>query len=142
MSWLYNDTELVEPPKGSIGFVYRIDINNCFYYGLKHFYSTRKKNYGKKKLATITDKRLKTYEMIKTESNWKAYCSSSDTVKALVMNGHEPVRRIVRICYSEKELSFYENKYLFNNIQDERCLNDSIAKRYFKKEAMEWQSMT
>ena len=136
--WIYNDIELLEAPEGAVGFIYRIDINNGFYYGKKEFYNTRKKKFGKKKLAELTDKRLKTYEMVRKESNWKLYCSSSDTIENLVKSGHIPRRTILRICYSLKELSFHENKLIYATIQDTNNLNENCSGTYYKEEIMKW----
>ena len=139
MSWLYNDIELLEAPEGATGFVYRIDINNGFYVGKKEFYAYRKVPKGKKELD-LQDGRASKKKLVVKESNWKNYCSSSDIVKGLVLDGHEPARRILRICYSLKEMSYHENKLLYANIEDPLCLNQNVSGTYFKDEINSWKN--
>jgi len=59
-------------PEGAVGFIYKMrftrDGKEYLYIGKKNFYSNRKKNFGKKALAKVTDKRKKKYEVIKTIS--------------------------------------------------------------------------
>ena len=126
-------------PEEYVSFVYLIKINGMEYIGKKNFFTTRKKPFGKKKLAELQDKRLKKYELVKKESNWKNYCSSSEDVKKLVEEGHTPERIILRLCKSLKEASFYENKYLYECIHEETCLNKNVSGTYFKEEILEWQ---
>ena len=137
MSWIYNGSELTEAPKDAVGYIYRIDINNAFYIGLKRFYTHRKVNKGKKELA-LQDGRASKKKLVTKESNWKNYCSSSETVKQLVEEGYPPLRTILRICYSLKELSYYENKYLYANIEEPDNLNENLSGKYFRKEIEEW----
>ena len=140
MSWLYQGVELESIPEGINSFVYKIDIGRNVYYGKKNFYVKRKKSFGKKKLAAITDKRLKTYETIVQESNWRNYASSSSMVQSLVKEGHSITRTILRLCSSLKEASYYENKYLYENIEKENCINENISGVFFKQEIVtKWQ---
>ena len=139
--WLEGWGFVDEPFNNAYGFVYLITINGMEYIGSKKFFTQRKKHFGKKKLESITDKRLKTYEYVIKESNWKSYCSSSDEVKALVLAGHEPVRRILRICYSAKEMSFYENKYIYKVIGEDNCLNANVSGNYYLEEILKWQKI-
>ena len=143
-SWLYGDKfieSIEDVPEGSVSFIYEIQIDGRFYIGKKNLYTTRKKHFGKKKLATVTDKRLKTYEKVTTESNWLKYCSSSKEVKHLVEQGSVPERRILRFCKSVKEATFYENKYIYANIEEPDNLNDNVSGRYFRKEIEQWKNM-
>jgi len=137
MSWSYKLGILDEVPEGAIGFTYIIEINGYYYYGLKRFYTSRKVPKGKKELAQ-QDGRASKKKLVVKESNWKSYCSSSDAVKNMVLEGHEPNRTILDICYSLKELSYKENKLLYANIEGDKCLNDNISGKYFKKEILEW----
>ena len=140
-NWIYKKQEFTDIPEGAIGFVYVIAINGCFYYGKKNFYSKRNVPKGKRELAA-QDGRASKKKLVVTESNWRTYCSSSESIKALVLKGHEPYREILSICYSMKELSFKESKYIFNAIQDENNLNDNVQGKYFKEEINSWQKDT
>lgn len=90
---------------GYIGFVYEItDLSNG------------KKYLGKKKLsATRTLKPLKGFKRkrkVISESDWMDYYGSSEEVKALVLeSGAERFsRRILRLCKTTAEMSYYEMK--------------------------------
>ena len=56
-------------PENAVGFVYIMNMKDekgkmHSYIGKKNFYSRRKKKFGKKKLAAMTDKRAKKYEIV------------------------------------------------------------------------------
>lgn len=99
--WIYNDIELIEIPEKAIGFVYLIEdtLNNKKYIGKKLFRFLRKKN----------NKR------IKVESDWKNYYGSNDKLKEQVILNDKSYfsRKILRICYSKTECSYYETKFIF-----------------------------
>ena len=76
MNWVYRESNGVEwpvtdefIPEHAVGFVYImtafIDGEEKKYIGKKNFYSIRKKKFGKKALANMTDKRAKKYSTIK-----------------------------------------------------------------------------
>ena len=119
MNWLYKAKKFTDDmiPDKAIGFVYEmeaiIDGKSVRYIGKKNFYSNRKKKFGKKALAAITDKRTKKYEMV-TKLNYSNYYSSNDILKAAHKAGILIKRYIVKICYSKTELTYYETKYQFN----------------------------
>jgi len=142
-NWIYpNGIACVAVPTRNgieaYGFIYRIDIDDKYYIGKKIFYTTKKKWFGKKKLATMTDARLKKYEYVKKPSNWMTYCSSSEEIRKLVEEGHVPERYILQVCYSKKELTFMENKWLYSNIQNRQNINDNISGMFFKEEIKLW----
>lgn len=129
-SWLYEGRPLDEIPEGIKAFVYVIEFNDGkFYYGKKQFYKSIKrpplKGYKRHRRDTV-------------ESNWRKYCSSSNKVKQLVSEGREPTRKILRLCTSLKEASWYENKLLYEDITTNRNLNDNIQGKFFKEEIMKW----
>lgn len=144
MNWIYttggNNIVLKVPPQGVIGFVYMINFDNGkSYIGRKNFWSHRKRKFGKKELAKLTDKRLKKYEIVTKESNWISYTSSNDDVNELIKNGEGYKKTILRLCMSKKELSYFEEKYLFMNgvLESDRFLNMNIAGRYYKSDIWE-----
>lgn len=126
----------------AFGFVYEIYFPDLFksYIGRKNLCSVRKRNFGKKELARITDKRLKKYEMVKKESNWKTYKSSNDKVKELIKAGHRYHKMVIDVAFSKRELSYLEEKHLFSSevLEDRNYLNDNIAGRYFRKDVI-WE---
>lgn len=138
MNWKHNSkniTSIDNMPEGTIGFIYLLTLSNGKYYiGKKNIYSTRKKNFGKKKIAQITDKRLKKYEYITTESNWKTYNGSSELLKILPDNISVINRKILAFAKTSKELTYLETKYLFLNnvLEDKDFYNQNILGKFFK----------
>ena len=87
MTWIYRGqciTELADMPEDVFGFIYKITNGktNEFYIGKKQVVSVRKRNFGKREIAALEDKRMKKYEMITKESDWKQYRSSNKIVKS------------------------------------------------------------
>lgn len=129
---------LEEFEDGVIGFIYRIDLSNGrSYIGRKKLYSQRKRNFGKKEKALITDKRKKLYEMIKKESDWTSYIGSNKQLHQDVLDGVRITNRnILGVYKTEKEITYYETYYLFTNdvLIDERYYNDNILGKFFRKD--------
>lgn len=124
--------------KNSIGFIYVIEMSNGRkYIGKKNLYSERKKHFGKKKLSEMTDKRLKTYEIIKKESDWKSYLGSNKQLKEDLVEGIRVVKREIIIeCDSIKKLTFYELKALiiYDVLMNDEYYNDNILGKFFRKD--------
>lgn len=124
-------------PKGAIGFVYYIELDNGMaYIGKKNLFSERKKHFGKKKLATITDKRLKTYEIVKKESNWKTYTGSNKDLNKDLKMGQKVIDKVIlRFAFSKKELTYLEAKalFVFDVLENDDYYNDNILGKFFKQ---------
>jgi hypothetical protein len=143
MTWIYNGrfiTELNDMPEGTIGFIYKITNGKTgeYYIGKKNVLSTRKRKFGKKEIAILTDKRLKTYEMITKESDWKSYRSSNKLVNEW-FNDKENDQlelRILRFCSSTKSLTYYELQEQFSHdvLSDRFALNDNLLGKFFRKD--------
>lgn len=136
MNWTYMDSEYTEIHDDSLeGFIYEVDYededgNLYIYYGKKNFYLTKKKHFGKKKIAEMADKRKKTYEYVKTEDDWKTYTGSCKSTDGLI-----PVaKRILMFARSKRELTYIETKMLFVNgaLEDTKCLNANISGTFFR----------
>jgi hypothetical protein len=116
MTWFYEGKPFSsEDINGQAGFVYEItDTLNG------------KKYIGKKKLsATRTLKPLKGQKRkrkVVSESDWETYYGSSEEVKALVeeFGGERFIRRILRLCKTTAEMSYYEMR--------EQVVNDVLLK--------------
>lgn len=117
VNWVYNGTEVTSVeqfPEGVIGFVYMItdNTNSKFYIGRKAIFSTRKRHFGKKEKAKITDKRKKMYEYVtKIMPKWKEYTGSCDELNEAISDGAIYEKKILKLCYSKQELTYYEVKY-------------------------------
>ena len=143
MTWIYNGsfiTELNDMPKGTIGFIYKITNGKTgeYYIGKKNVLSTRKRKFGKKEISLLTDKRLKTYEMITSESDWKSYRSSNKQVQEWFKDkeNDQLELRILRFCSSTKSLTYYELQEQFSHdvLGDKRALNDNLLGKFFRKD--------
>lgn len=122
--WTYEE-ELFDPTQEElaswVGFVYEVHdtANGKKYIGKKGFWSTRKL----KPLKGKTRKRT-----VKKESDWKDYYGSNEEVKLLV-EASAPERwerKILRLCKTKGEMSYYEAK--------EQFLNDVLLKDEYYNE--------
>ena len=129
-NWYYKGKEILEIPKDSVSFVYRIVIDDKAYIGKKNFYR-------KKTMPPLKGKKRKRVSTV--ESNWKTYCSSSSDIEELVRKGYEPERCIIRVCYSLKEATYFEIKHIMEEIHNDWNLNGNVSGKFYKKEIMEWQ---
>jgi len=139
MIWKYKEKEILsldDMPEETYGFIYKISnkITSQYYIGKKQVVSVRKKNFSKKKLSTITDKRVKKYEMVSKESDWKTYRSSNSVVKN--WNEDEIQLEILRFCKSKKSLTYYElhEQFYYNVLADTNSLNDNLIGKFFRKD--------
>jgi hypothetical protein len=138
--WIYNGEEITsidQMPEGAIGFVYNIVTNEGReYIGKKNLYSKRKRKFGKKEIAKITDKRKKHWEYVTKESDWKTYNSSNKELKEDIKNGVEVTKYILQFAFEKKELSYLEEKHLWCCgvlEHGDKYYNSNIAGRYYKK---------
>lgn len=115
---------------GYYGFIYRIDYDDGnYYYGKKSFISARKKAYGKKKLAEVTDKRLKKYHIVQSESNWRKYEGSCKEIGNRVAVS----KTILRVCETPIDLTYREAELLIksNVLFENKCLNKNILGKFY-----------
>lgn len=140
MSWIYNNVEFTDDmiPDGAVGFVYEmeaiIDGKVVKYIGKKNFYSVRKKKFGKKALAAMTDKRAKKYTMV-TKPDYAKYYSSNAVLKEAHKLGVVIKRFILKICYSKIELTYQETKhqFVYEVLEKEEYLNGNILGKFYKQ---------
>lgn len=125
-------------PEGAIGFIYRIvDENGREYIGQKSLFSKRKKHFGKKKLAEVTDKRRKTYEYVIKESDWLSYTGSNKELNANIKDGLKYTKHILQFCFNKKQLTYYETKFLmlYGCIEPgNKSYNENIQGRFYPKD--------
>jgi hypothetical protein len=137
MIWVYNDEEFTDEliPEGAVGFVYRmttaIDGDVVMYIGKKNFYANRKVKLGKK--AAPTDKRKKDYKRV-SKLDYHKYYSSNEVLKKAHKDGIPIRREMLKICYSQMELTYEEAKFLFCNevLEKEHYLNNNILGKFYK----------
>lgn len=132
-NWNYNGEDVTAIqwfPEDSIGFIYEIEFNN----GKK--YLGRKALYHKKTSPPLKGKKRKRVKYV--ESNWKKYNGSfkdPELIENLKKGYLVPVKRkIIRICFTPWEMTYYETKLLF----DRDCLlsneyyNNNILGKFYK----------
>jgi len=126
-------------PEGAVGFVYLMNYLDSKsgimygYIGKKNFYSKRKKKFGKKALAAMTDKRAKKYEMV-TKLDYENYFSSNKELKQAYKDGKLIYRTILKICFSKMELTYEETKaqFKYEVLERDNYLNGNILGRFYK----------
>lgn len=139
MSWSYQGKEFDEfcIPERAVGFIYImsaiIDGKSVAYIGKKNFFANIKKPLGKKALAMSTDKRLKKYRR-ELKPDFMKYYSSNKILKDAHKAGVMIKREILRICYSQMELTYQEVKHQFKYevLEKEEFLNGNILGRFYK----------
>ena len=137
--WKYNQEEFTDDliPEGAFGFIYImkafIDGKKVRYIGKKQFFSNVKVKLGKKEMSKRTDKRTKTYKRIKRPS-YKNYFSSNEILKQAYKDKIPIERHILKICYSKRELSYEETKWLFklDVLESDIFLNSNILGKFYK----------
>jgi hypothetical protein len=154
MGWTYNGrciTELTDMTEGTFGFIYKITngITGEFYIGKKQVVSIRKRKFGKKETAALTDKRMKKYEMVTKESDWLEYRSSNKVVKEWFDNNDKALNEdrrsdindtlkleILRFCKGKKALTYYElqEQFAHDVLGDDLSLNDNLLGKFFRKD--------
>ncbi len=128
-------------PEGTFGFIYEVTHapSGKKYLGRKQLISVTKKALGKKELALIIDKRSSKKKTVTKETDWKTYHGSHPEIKQMIKEGKalEFTREILMFVSTKKQLTYYENKFLFNKgaiEPDSNYMNDNIEGRYFKKD--------
>lgn len=134
-----NDMKKYEP--NVWGFVYMMTLRDkksneikYQYIGKKNIYSKRKRNFGKKEVLQMKDKRSKKYEYIISESNWKSYISSNKFIKTNY-NNFNIYREIILFSTNDMDLKYKEAKEIIcqNALEDDNFLNDGVSIRKFKQ---------
>ena len=154
MTWTYKGqliTELSDMPENVFGFIYKITNGKTgeYYIGKKQVLSVRKRNFGKREIAALEDKRMKKYEMVTKESDWKDYRSSNKEVKGWFDKNEKALKEdrrddindqlkleILHFCSNKKSLTYYElqEQFAHNVLADENSLNDNLLGKFFRKD--------
>lgn len=139
--WLYEGSPIVSLgnfPKGAVGFVYLItnQKNGRIYVGKKILKNTKNVKIGaKERLAMIVVRgRKPVKKAVVSESNWADYYGSSELL-TLDLHAHGPEtfkREILKICFTKKEMTFFEAKYQFiYEVLEHDSYNRTILGKYF-----------
>ena len=139
-TWTYQGnmiTEMSDMPENTWGIVYMITAENGKkYIGRKQIYSVRKRKFGKKESALITDKRKKLYEMVKKESDWKLYTGSNKELNDDIKSGTLYKKEILHYCRDKKQLAYLETKELFVRevLEHNEFYNSNISGKFYHKD--------
>ena len=156
MDWIYKDNIVDNLPMNTFGFTYLLVFNYfgkwriekptplvykykvvdttklipMLYVGRKNMYSYTKKYLGKKELALQTDKRLKNYKTVITESSWRNYTGSSKETKGKVLVSKE----ILNIYQDKINLTYGEVEEMIKRdvLRDDRYLNGNCLGKFFR----------
>jgi hypothetical protein len=142
MNWTLKGREvkhIKDFPEGAIGFIYMLHFSNGKkYIGRKSMYSYTKRNFTKKELALITDKRLKTYEIVQKEVRWQTYAGSSGReMKGSMDDGAHLVKKeILKVCFTKKQITYYESQCLFSYgvLESDDFYNDNILGKFYRRD--------
>ncbi len=130
--WIYNGkemTSLEDFPEGAIGFIYQINniTNGKKYIGRKILNSTRKLKplKGTKKKRTVVK-----------DSGWRSYTGSCKELNDDIAKGDVIEKYIEIICFSKKQMSYYELKYQMVRevLESENYYNGNIAGKYHRRD--------
>jgi len=129
-------------PEDWFGFVYVIKnkVTGRIYIGKKVFWNNLKKKLTKTEIQEQTGPgRKPTHKIITKESNWMMYWGSNkellQDVKELGVENFE--RRILKLCKSKKELTYYELHYQCKEevlIRD--SYNDNILGKFYRRDLL------
>jgi len=139
--WLYDDNEFeIENRGDSIGFVYEVrdKTNDMRYIGKKLLFSTRR-------LPPLKGQKRK--RKVVKESDWQDYFGSSDEVKMLVEeSGRDRFeRKILRLCNSKGEMSYWEMWYQMTNhvlLRPDKYYNAFVGGKIHRKHVLKNESNT
>ena len=142
--WLYKEQEvkeLTDMPENTFGFIYEVTHlpTGRKYLGRKQLISIQRKALGKKELALLTDKRASKKKTVTKETDWKTYYGSHPEIKQMIKDKKQSEfsREILTFVSSKKQLTYYEDKYLYMKGVIEpgsTYFNDNISGRFFKKD--------
>jgi len=142
INWKYNGLEvkdISDIPEGAVGFIYYVRNldNDKMYIGKKSLLSTRKRKFGKKEAALVTDKRLKLFEMVTKEmKGWQKYCGSNKLLSEDIDNGANYYKGILQYCFSKAEMTYYELKHqVVNGVIEpgSNYYNDNLLGKFYRK---------
>jgi len=140
--WLYKGKPLKEIPEGAYGFTYKVTLNfrqlsPSYYIGMKCFCSRRNTKISKKRAEELYSGkgRRKTKELKVCESDWKSYCTSSVSLKKLILDQGEQNFKweVLTIYYSKTELELGEAREIIDSMCDPLCENQWLKLTIYKK---------
>ena len=130
VNWTYRKKEMASLESfktGVIGFIYIITLESGV------MYIGRKQLRHKRKLKPLKGKKRK--RVVIKESDWKTYTGSSQKFNNLQKDSPVKERKILKLCTSKRDMSYYETKYQFkhNVLENTMYANENILGKFFKR---------
>lgn len=158
--WIYegkNIKSIKDIPKGAVGFIYEIeDEYGKKYIGRKSLGSLRKPEVSKKTYdrlkseghpVTRTKNKKKSKpghpvwrykKIVESDTDWLTYTGSNRELNKAIKDGVKITKRILKFCFSKKQLSYYETKFQMCNgvIEEnkENYYNGNVLGKFFEKD--------
>jgi len=135
--WIYIDPF---SPEDWFGFVYKIKNKTTgkIYIGKKVFWNNTKTKLTKKEISEQTGPgRKPLHKIVTKESNWMMYWGSNKELLAdiKVQGVDQFERKILKLCKSKKELTYYEIEYQCKyDVLTTISYNDNILGKFFRKD--------
>ena len=148
MNWLLEGKEVTDVQQfgdKAVGFVYKITNTQTgkFYIGKKILESRTKKPLTKKEQTEwVKPGRIPKKKLVVKESNWADYWGScKPLLEELKTNKTDYTREILRVCFTKRELSYYETFYQFEyKVLHIDSFNENILGKFFRRDAAGLQS--
>ena len=143
MNWLLEGKEITsieQLGEKAIGFVYKITNNKTgkFYIGKKSLESKINKPLTKKEqLEWNKPGRIPKKKLVIKESDWQNYYGSSKSLLEEIKQSSKSdfTREIIKICYSKKQLSYYEVYFQFEyKVLHVDTYCDNILGKFYRKD--------
>lgn len=131
-NWIYENKEVLsinDMPEKCVGFVYML-----FNKSKNHYYIGKKILQYKRTLKPLKNTKKKRH-VIKP-SGWETYTGSNELLNEDIKKGDVIEKKILKYCFSKKQLSYHEVKFQFqmNALEDENCYNSNILGKFFRKD--------
>ena len=137
VNWIYKDKEFTSPD-GYYGFIYILTFDDgTKYIGKKDFYTyvklpalkSGKQRPNSTRIAKNKNGKRVYYDVVKKESNWRTYNSSSK----LIGNRKTVYKEILALAKTKRELTYLETKYLFiyEVLETSEFLNENILGKFY-----------
>jgi len=137
--WTHNGMfidEITQMPEGVFGFIYLVTtIDGKKYLGKKQLLSQRKRKFGKREIAKMENKRLKKWEFVIKENDWKTYTGSNIDLNKLIEEGLEYKKEILYYAISKGQLTYLELRELWTHrvLEDRNFFNGNIGGRHYNQ---------
>jgi hypothetical protein len=139
VNWTYKGaqiTEMTQMPTDAFGFIYLVTTSDGQkYLGKKQLLSQRKRKFGKREISKMENKRLKKWEFVIKENDWKTYTGSNIDLNKLIEEGLEYKKEILYYAISKGQLTYLELRELWTHrvLEDRNFFNGNIGGRHYNQ---------